>query len=434
MPPNNQTLQTNITYDKDNLMKPSKLVVHTGQNPNLLFNNTKDKGYYSFALNGTKDAIRDWLNNYESYSLTSLPREELQQIRKGGAVELIFDYPMDLASIRGMLDIVKNPWSDFKNIRSIIVAPYESKIYIIDEGKGNIYQFTSMQMPTVLKGVITEIEKRNDYSSVLLNIFNDKTYDLYGDFAITPVAVATIPALNVKSEIHGDTEIDPEVVKFFNDEKSNISSFKDADGNATYTDREEEIVTIDKQGALEYYKYNVAPDNIRYTEVKEAIEIAVQYINKHLGFTYDFYLSGVEIITQGGRTSYIIRFDYKYNGVPVMTELDTGSSAIEVEILGQEVKRYKRNVRVIEDQGRTISIKSSVDILNILWDYSDTFLNPEKSESIVTINDIYLVYIERGAALDPFWIADVIIEGKDNKQDNKKYVIGAEDGAILGEQ
>jgi hypothetical protein len=430
MQPDNQVFEEPMAYDKDNLLKPSKMVVHTGQNPTLFYNNGKDKDYYSFILNGTKDVIRDWLYNYENYSLTRLPKEELQEIRKGKAVELIFDYPMDLANIRGMLDIAKNPWSDIKDVRSIIVAPYENRLFIIDESKESLYQFTSIQMSTVLKGVITEIEKRNDYSSVFLNIFNDETYGLYGDYAIAPVVVSTMPALKVKSEITEGTEISTEVIEFFN-EKSNISSFKDADGKATYTDREEETVTVDKQGVLEYYKYNVAPDNIKYTEVKEAIDIATQFINKHkFGFTYDFYLSGVESINQGGGTSYIISFDYKYNGVPIITKLDTGSSAIEVEIVGQEVKRYKRNVRVIEDQGETINIKNFVDITNIIWGYIDTQLNEKESASIVILNDIYLAYIERKAALVPVWVVDVKVEGKDNKLYDKKYIIGAEEGEI----
>ena len=429
MPPNNQTIETVMTYDKENLLKPSKMVVHTGQNNTLLFNSVKDKENYSFILNGTKDVMRDWLNNNESYTLSRIPKEELLQIRKGKAIEFIFEYHMELENIKSLLNIDKNPWNEITNINSFIIAPYESKIYIADESKESIYQFTSTQIPSILGGVIAEIEKRNDPTSVFLNIFNG-TYEAYGGYAIAPVSITTMPSLKVKSEIQVDLKPDPEIIKFFNDDSSNITYTDREAGNITYTDREEETVTIDSQGALEYYKYNVTQDNPKYTGVKEAIDIATNYVNNHLGFTYDFYLSNAESRIQGGRTSYIISFDYKYNGVPIITELDTGSSAIEVEILGQEVTRYKRNVRVIEDQGKSINIKNFIDITNIVWGDLDSKLNNTKSESIIVLNDLYLAYFERNAALIPIWVVDVTVEDAEKEQYDKKYIIGAEEGEI----
>lgn len=432
--PQNSPLQADLIYDKENLLKPSKMVIHTGQNHTLLFNNTRDKNYYSFILNGSKDTIRDWLINYESYTLSTLPKVELQEIRKERAVELIFEYHIELENIRSLLNIEKDPWNDITNISSIIVSPFENKIYVIDENKENIYQFSSMQKPSILTGVITEIEKRNDFSDVFLNDYNKENLELYNDFAIVPVSIATMPTLKVKNEIKFENKLDLEVARFFDEDSTNISSIKDKDGKIAFMDREEETVTIDAEGALEYYKYNISPNNTKYIGVMEATEIATQYVNDHLEFTYDFYLSKVESRIQGGRTSYIISFDYKYDGIPIITELDTGSSAIEVEILGKEVKRYKRNVRVIEDQGQTINIMNFVDIVDIVWGDLDNYLNTTKSESIVVLNDLYLAYFERNAALIPVWVVDVRVEGKAGLQYNKKYVIGAEEGVILDEK
>jgi hypothetical protein len=430
----NNTLQEDFIFDNENLLKPSKMVVHTGQDHMLIFNNTRDREYYSFILNGSKDAIRDWLTNYESYNLSRLPKTELQEIRKERAIELIFEYHIELENIKSLLNIEKNPWSDITNISSIIVSPIENKIYIVDKKKESIYEFASTQKSSILAGVITEIEKRNDFTYVFLNEYNKENFEDYSDFAIVPVSIATMPMLSVKNEIILGNKINPEVAKFFNDDSSNISSMKDLDGKVTYSDREEETITIDAEGALEYYKYNISPDNAKHIGVKEAIEVATQYVNNHLGYTYDFYLSNIEKLNLGGRTSYIISFDYKYNGIPIITQLDTGNSAIEVEIMGKEVKRYKRNVRVIEDQGQTTKIMNSIEILNIVWGDLDNYLNATKSESIVVLNDLYLAYFERNAALIPVWVVDVIVEDKANKQYVKKYVIGAEEGVILEEK
>lgn len=436
--PKNSPMQGDLSYDKENLLKPSKLVINAGQNHTLLFNNTRDKDYYSFVLNASKDTIRDWLTNYESYTLSSLPKAELQEIRKQRAVELIFEHYIDIENIKSLLGIEKNPWNDITNISSIIISPFENKIYVIDENKESINQFASIQKSSILTGVITELEKRNAFPDVFLYDYNKENFELYNDFAIAPVSIATMPKLKVKNEIKLEGGLDPEVAKFFDDDDIfNISKFVDLDGKVTFTDREEETITIDSEGALEYYKYNVTPDNAEFTGVEEATNIATQYVNDHLGFTYDFYLSKVETIKQGGRTSYIISFNYKYNAMPVITGSDSGTSAIEVEILGKEVKRYKRNVRVIEEEGQTINIMSFIDILNIVWGDLDSKLNTTKSESIVILNDVYLAYFERNATLIPVWVADVIVEDNENRQYDRKYIIDAEVSelrAILGEQ
>lgn len=428
--PQNSPLEADLTYDKENLLKPSKLVAHEGQDHTLLFNNTKDKDYYSLILNGAKDTIRDWLTNYESYTLSSVPILELQEIRKERAIELIFEYHIELENIKSLLNIDKNSWNDITNISSIIVSPFENKLYVVDESKERIYKFISSQKSSTLTGVITDFEKRNDFPDVFLNDFNKENLVLYNNFAIAPVSISTMPMLRVKKEIQLENKLNPEVANFFNGDSSNISSLKDVDGKVTFTDREEETVTIDAEGALEYYKYNILPNNTKFAGVKEATEIATQYVTNHLGFTYDFYLSKVESRNQGGRTSYIISFDYKYNGTPIITELDTGSSAIEVEILGKEVKRYKRNVRVIEDQQQDVNIMNFNDILNIVWGDLDTKLNTTKSESIVILNDLYLAYIERNAALIPIWVVDVMVEGNEKKQYPRKFIIDAEEGEI----
>ena len=435
--PQSKIQKVDLTYDKENLLKPSKLVVHTGQNQMLLFNNSKERDYYSFILNGSKDAIRHWLTNYESYTLSSLPKEELQEIRKERAIELIFGYPIDLENIKSLLNIKKNPWREITNISSVILSPFENKIYIIDKNKESIYQFTSNQTSSILTGVITEIEKRNDFPDVFLSDYNKENFKDYSDFVIVPVSIATMPMLKVKNEILIENKLDPEIAEFFNDDISDISSVPDVDGKITYTDREEETLTIDAEGALEYYKYNITPNDIKSTSVEEATDIAIQYVSDHLGFKYDFYLSKVESRNQGARTAYVISFDYKYDGIPIITQLDTGSSAIEVEILGKEVKRYKRNVRVVEDQGNTINIMSSIDIVDIVWGDLNEKLYTSKSESIIVLNDLYLAYLERNDELVPIWVVDVLVEGKENKQYPRKFLIGAEEGeigVILGEQ
>lgn len=426
--PTNKPNQTAASYDKENLLKPSKLVVHTGLNHNLVFNNNRDKEYYNFIMINVKDVLKDWLANNQNYTQDNLAVSKLEKIRTNKSVELIFENSMELANIKSLLGIEKNSWGDIKAVNSIIIAPYDGKLYMVDESKGSIYEFKAAQMSTMLKGVIAEIEKRNDFAYVFLNEFNDDGLKLYGDYSIVPVSITSMPILSVKREIEADTKLPTEIADFFDDKaRSSISSMKDADGSITFTDREEATVTLDDDGVLEYYKYNVNPDNSKSNDLNEAINIAIQYVSQHIGFTHDFYLAGVKSVNQGARTSYTIRFNYKYDGMPVINNLGISKGAIEVEILGQEVKRYKRNVRIIEEPGTSVKIKSAEDILNIVWGDLSRLLNETKSENIVKLNDLYLAYVERNSVLIPVWVVDV---NTSNGIKNKRYIIAAEEGDI----
>ena len=428
--------QPEVTYDKEQLLKPDKLVVHTGANHTLLFNDQKSGVLYQSVLKGADDILRDWLTNYESYQTTSRPLEKLTDIRNSESVELIFDKGMDIENIRVLLDAEKNPWNNIKNINSIVLDPRDRRLYVVDENKKTIFQFSSSQMVTRLAGDIAEIEKSSSFASyVFLNDYNEATYSLYGDYAIAPLSVLTMPALNVKKEIEPDVKKTDAVEVFFGDNREELSGgVKDIEGKVTFTDREEKTLTINQDGTLEYYKFNVASDSEKNAELKDAVDIATQYVANHLGFNHDFYLSDVKSRQQGGRTSHIFSFNYKYNGMPIITDLDSSKGAVVVEILGKEVVRYKRSVRVIEETGQDVQIKTVFDILDSVWGVLNEKLNTSKQEAIVKLNDIYLAYIEGNSGLVPVWVVNVDIERTDSSQYEKTYVIKAEAGTGAGAQ
>lgn len=428
--------QPTVTYAKENLLKPGKLVVHTGANHTLLFNDEKDQAFYQAVLKGSNDILRDWLTHSESYQTTSLNLEKLTDLRNSESVELIFEKGMDIDNIRVLLDVEKNPWNNIKSINSIILNPQDKRLYIVDENKKTIFQFSSSQMVTKLAGDIAEIEKSSGFAPyVFLNVYNEETYNLYGDYAIAPLSVSTMPALTVKKELEPDIKKTDQVELFFGDNLKELSGgVKDVEGKVTFTDREEKTLTINQDGALEYYKFNVASDSEKYTILDDAINIATQYVAEHLGFNYDFYLSSVAIGQQGGRTSFIFSFNYKYNGMPVITNLDSSKGAVVVEILGKEVVRYKRYVRIIEETGQSVQIKTVFNILDSVWGVLNEKLNTSKQEAIVKLNDIYLAYIEGNSGLVPVWVVNVDIERSDSSEYEKTYVIKAEAGTGAGAQ
>lgn len=433
------------TYEKESLLKPSKLVVHIGANKTLLSNNQSDKAYYDSILKGSNKIIKDLLDNKENYIETNVGIDQLDRIRDGRAVELIYKSSTQLDYIKSLLDVDKNLWNDIKEVTSIIISPAENKVYVIDQSKPVIHQFIALNMSKELEGTIDQIKAREDFSYVFLNDFNGAEYEFYSKYAIAPVSITSMPVLAVKKEVESDIKPSTEITAFFNtDDSSKIYSIRDPDGTVTFTDKDEGTVKVDTKGALEYYKYNITSKDIKYTDMNEAVSIAADYVNQHFGFKGDFYLSGIEGRPQGGRTTYLISFDYKYDGIPIITETDTdksiNKSAIEVEIVGQEVRRYKRNVGAEFSETRTVKIKSFDEILNLVQGRFDKYLNINNSESISKINDLYLAYFERNGILTPVWVADVQVESSVSDKIttyNKKYIIQAEEGqidVILGEQ
>jgi regulatory protein YycH of two-component signal transduction system YycFG len=423
-------------FNKEELLRPGRLVVNTGANHTLLFNNEKDKVFYQSIINGSKYILQDWMINYESYQANTLPLTNLTDLRNSESVELIFENAIDIEYIRALLDVAKNPWGDVKKINSILLNPQDKCIYVVDENKGIIFRFSSSQMATGLEAEISRVERRSDFAAyVFLNDYNKETDELYGDYAIAPVSGVTMPVLTVKKEIKADLQKDTEVVQFFGNNIDNISGgVKDAEGKVIFTDREEKTLTIHPDGTLEYYKFNVASDAEKNTTLNEAIDIAVQYAANHLGLKYDFYLSNVISGSQGGRSSYILSFNYKYNGMPILTDLDSSKGSMVIETLGKEVVRYKRNVRIIEETGQKVQVKTVFEILDIVSGALNDNLSSTKGELISKLNDIYLAYVERNDSLVPVWVLNVRIEQSDGTEYNKKYVIMAEAGSGIGGQ
>ncbi len=437
MPSKDKTpYQLMTTYEKESLLKPNKVVVHLDENYTLLFNNQENHAYYSSILKGSNEIIKDLLINKENYTVSNIGIDQLQKVREGNTVELIFKAPFKLEYIKSLFNVEENLWNDVGQVTSIIISPIDNKIYIIDQSKAVIHQFTAVRMSNSLENTIAEIKLREDFAYVSLNVFNEEDFHIYGEYAIAPVSIVSMPVLEVKREVETNTELSGKVAELFNDESDKISSISDIDGTVTFSDREEETVKVYADGVFEYYKYNVTSDDIRNTDMGEAIDIATSYISKHFGFDGDFYLSEVESRPQGGRNSYIVRFDYRYNGMPVITETESSKSAIEVEIVGQEVKRYKRNVRKIVQEVETVQIMTFDEILDMVQGGLDNYLNIKNSESITKINDLYLAYYGDDELI-PVWVVNVDIKSNISEVEvtnQKTYIIGAEEGAILGEQ
>jgi hypothetical protein len=104
-----------------------------------------------------------------------------------------------------------------------------------------------------------------------------------------------------------------------------------------------------------------------------------------------------------------------------------------VEIVGDEVKRYKRLSRKFKDELEYKQVMDSIEVLNILRDKK---VEEQSGEKIKKINDIYLAYYESysqsSITFVPVWVADVTVERLSNGAVlNQRYIINAETRVIM---
>ena len=166
--------------------------------------------------------------------------------------------------------------------------------------------------------------------------------------------------------------------------------------------------------------------------LEDTVSIATDFINSHLGFPKDAYISSVEpVISDDKFESCIIRYNYRYEGIPIINN-DLGmDNPLEIEIVGGEVKRFKRLVRNIKETGEMKGIKNPLDIVDII--YKRLCHDKNVNEEDIMIKDVYLSYFEYSysgnISMIPVWVVHV----EAGQKKSGKYFINAESGVILSE-
>jgi hypothetical protein len=101
--------------------------------------------------------------------------------------------------------------------------------------------------------------------------------------------------------------------------------------------------------------------------------------------------------------------------------------------VGDRVRRYKRQVRQLDNTQQYRQVMDFRDILDILLDQKVQALSGEK---IKTIKDMYLAYYEiygeKQITYVPVWVAEVSVERLESGSIlNQRYIINAETGIIM---
>jgi len=434
--PGNKSIKPdfNAEYDKSDLLKPPKLVVSFGKRSTLLYDNEANNEIYNRIFKETKRIIRTAILTSSKEAVKKLPQEELSKIRATRGVSFIFNMPLKIEAVYKLMNISNAADIGVKDIDGIIVSQSLNKVYLQDNAQNVLFELSASGIQNNLNFIISNLEKQPTVSCLFLDRFQSK---FYGKNAVVPTKIGEkgLPVLSGVKELEAKEGIPDSIAAFFNDEISSLSIIKNIDGTLVYTDREDQVVKLYTNGMLEYVNYNLQSTVSSPINVSSAIDISTDFVSKHLEFPMEFpknsYISDIIKTMNGDR--YIIRYRYTYEGLPIILDSGLSSDTIEVEIVGDEVRRYKRVVREFNDELEYKQVMEFRDVLDIILDEK---VEVQSGEKIIKVKDMYLAYYENYSKDNinyiPVWVAEVTVKRTETGTVlNQRYIINAEIGVIL---
>ncbi|HPL54307.1 MAG TPA: two-component system activity regulator YycH [Bacillota bacterium] len=425
-------LDFNAEYDKSDLLKPHKLIICFGDTSTLQYDSEENSETYNRIFKEAKRITRTAILVNTKESVKKLPREELDNIRNARGVSFIFNMPLGIEAVYKLMNISSYTDVGIKSIDEIIVARSLNRVYLYDTGQETLYEFRTEGIQNNLDFMISSMEKQQTVACLYLDSIQP---GMYSKNAIVPIKVIEkgLPVLSGKKELIAREDVIPDgIADFFNSDISSLSIIKNMDGTIVYTDREGRVVKLYVNGMIEYINFDPQPSGSSNINIGSAIEISTEFVSRHFGFPENScYIS--DIIKSMNGDKYIIRYRYAYEGLPIVLASGLNSDSIEVEIVGDEIKRYKRLIRKFNEELEYKQVINPIDVLDILLDKKVEILSGEKIRSV---NDVYLAYYERygqnAITYIPVWVADVTVERFEKGTIlNQRYIINAETGIIL---
>lgn len=421
----------NAEYDKSELLKPHKLIVSFGETSTLQYDSEENSETYNRIFKEAKRVIRTAILVNSKEAVKKLPAKELDKIRNARGVSFIFNMPLEIEGVYKLMNISSYADVGIGRVDEIIVAQSLNKVYLNDAKQEILYEFKAEEIQNNLDFMISSLEKQPTASCIYLSGIQPGRY---GKNAVVPakLGIEGLPVLMGEKELAvREDEIPGSIADLFADEISSLSIIKNMDGTLVYTNREGQVVKLYTNGMLEYINFDLQLTNNAIIDVRSAIDISTEFVSRHFGFPENSYIS--DIIKSMNGDKYIIRYRYAYEGLPIVTASGLSSDSIEVEVAGNEVKRYKRLIRKLSDKLEYKQTMNPIDVLNILLDNK---VEVQSGEKIKKVNDIYLAYYERygqnSITYVPVWVADVTVERFEKGTVlNQRYIINAETGIIL---
>ncbi|NYB73237.1 hypothetical protein HZF24_03695 [Sedimentibacter hydroxybenzoicus DSM 7310] len=416
---------SNVIIQIWNVVKPVKHVINYNENYTVDYSDENNMwGKAVQVLNNVFAAF----NNADISLTPAFPTQYLK-----------FDFSdnIPVGIFTGQMQINNRNISDtIKYIKNVIIDLDNANSIYIYNGENTIKITSSAIDTTELADIIKQYSFENSTQFAYYQKIGNETIQV-------PIPLETVARnpIFVRSELDVfDTEAINRIARgYFKKDYDYVRKSVEVNGNVSYMYRTQKLLRITGEGLLDFYDATTELENS--SDVYESFVAAVGFTEGFLGFPKDVYLSDVESIDHDGNHGYRYTFSYKIIDRPILFSRVRANSALQIDVVGDDVVVYKRFIRNINEsqssQMNEIAIIPAIDVINKNLDYDTSDegsdqapeLRPLKEEMIKDISNIYLGYFDLSRVsgeqlLRVCWV----IEVKD-----KTFIFNAITGSLIEE-
>ena len=417
------------------VLRPVKNIIKYDNNYTVLYSD--DKELWEKALYVIYTAFEDFADSSITET-AAFPAEYMKFDFKTNIPAEIFTGHMKIQNenVNNTVKNIKNVIIDLNNNNSIYIYNGENTVKIVSD------KINTKELADLVK--LINFESKTAYASG----------QKIGDAAIqvpVPLEKAALNPVFVQSELDVfDIDKINEIAKdYFKNDYDYVRKSVEVSGNLVYVYRTEKILKINEEGLLDFYDASIEPEN--GSDVYRSFVAAVNFTEEFLGFPENGYLSSVENIHTDGNEGYRFTFSYSILDRPILFSRVRDNSALQIDVIGNNVVSYKRFIRKIDDKQMDkmahTQVIPAIDVIesNIDTSSSDDAANevnnaaaetqevsrhkPIKPEMIKEINNIYLGYfdlsrITKEQLLRVVWVVET---------NEKTFIFNATSGALIEE-
>jgi len=412
-------------YDLSNFVLPRWITVNFGgRSHTRLFRDSDTFRYYYEIYKEALNIFKRFSSGDQKVVLIKAAENEWVDAKFSKSVELEFERSLITPIIQKVFNTEPNlDLTLLSSVESIIITVgTDSNILIKDGGHGVIYKTVLSGASDRLAQLINQLEEKDPvkYWTIQEIGFVDNTnVYLPLDMSSFHLPVGTVEQ---EIDIFNQQVIEMYASGFFKD-MSIVRKITETSGSVIFTDGSSAL-KINTNGYIEYLVYSANGSGKELTDPDEALDTALRFIDSHGGIPEQLYLRQVEEITENHHSGYLFKFNYCYNGLPVVFSGNSDLSAIEISVFNNSVVGYKRLIhRIIKFAIVQKPILSPIEIFNIMFaegNYGSAQARPE-------ILDMHLSYYikpqdKKEYEVVPIWQI---------KRDDKTYIIDVYQGKIL---
>ena len=416
------------------VLRPVKNIIKYDDNYTVLYSD--DKELWEKALYVIHTAFDDFANSSVTET-AAFPAEYLKFDFKTNIPAEIFTGHMKIQNknVNTTVKNIKNVIIDLKNNNSIYIYNGENTVKIVSD------KIDTKELADLVESI--NFESKTAYASG----------QKIGDATIqvpVPLEETALNPVFVQSELDVfDIDRINEIAKnYFRNDYDYVRKSVEVSGNLVYVYRTEKILKINEEGLLDFYDASIEPEN--GSDVYRSFVAAVNFTEEFLGFPENGYLSSVENIHPDGNEGYRFTFSYNILDRPILFSRVRDNSALQIDVVGNNVTSYKRFIRKIDstqmDKMAQIQVLPAIDVISGNIDTSaDTAAieenigaaenqevnrhKPIKPEMIKEINNIYLGYFDLSRIIKEQLLRVVwVIETNE-----KTFIFNATSGALIEE-